>query len=108
MDQDVERGVRLCTACQESSKSPSLAPLHPLEWLEKLWTRLHLDYANPYLGIMFLDVVDKHSKWMDVYPINAASSQTTIEKLHQSFSIHGLPQMLVSDNATYFTSVKWN
>lgn len=66
-----------------------------------------MDYAGPFLGKMFLVVVDSHSKWMDVYPTNTASSQGTIEKLRQSFSVHGLPQMLVSDNATCFTSAEF-
>lgn len=88
--------------------SPSTAPLHPWEWPEKPWTRLHVDYAGPFLGKMFLMLVDSHSKWIDVYPVTAATSQGTIEKVRQSFSVHGLPQMLVSDNATCFTSAEFD
>ena len=32
------------------------------EWPHKPWVRLHLDYAGPFLGKMFLIVVDAHSK----------------------------------------------
>lgn len=53
---------------------------------------------------MFLVIVDAHSKWIDVYPATTATSQVTIKKLRQCFSIHGLPQTLVSDNGTCFTS----
>lgn len=107
MDQDAEREVNQCDACQQNSMSPSTAPLHPWEWPEKPWTRLHVDYAGPFLGKMFLVLVDSHSKWMDVYPVTTATSHGTIEKLRQSFSVHGLPQMLVSDNATCFTSAEF-
>lgn len=74
MDQDAEREVHQCDACQQNSKSPSAAPLHPWEWPEKPWTRLHVDYAGPFLGKMFLVLVDSHSKWMDVYPVNTAAT----------------------------------
>ncbi|XP_022595499.1 uncharacterized protein K02A2.6-like, partial [Seriola dumerili] len=107
MDRDVEREVNQCDACQQHSMSPSTAPLHPWEWPEKPWTRLHVDYAGPFLGKLFLVIVDAHSKWMDVYPVTTATSHATIEKLRQSFSVHGLPQMLVSDNATCFTSAEF-
>lgn len=53
---------------------------------------------------MFLIIVDAHSKWIDVYPTNSATSQVTIEKLRQCFSTHGLPQTIVSDSGTCFTS----
>lgn len=104
MDADIEREVQSCHTCQENRKAPAAAPLHPWEWPESPWSRLHVDYAGPLSGKMFLVVVDAHSKWIDVYPTNTATSQVTIEKLRQCFSTHGLPQMLVSDNGTCFKS----
>lgn len=70
-------------------------PLHPWEWPETPWSRIHVDYAGPFLGKMFLVIVDAHSKWMDIYPMTSSTSQATIEKLRQSLSIFGLPQILV-------------
>ncbi|XP_033993597.1 uncharacterized protein K02A2.6-like [Trematomus bernacchii] len=107
MDQDVEKEVQSCEECQKHHKSPPSAPLHPWEWPESRWTRIHVDYAGPFLGEMFLLIVDAHSKWMDIYPVKSATSQVTIEKLRQSFSVFGLPKMLVSDNGTCFTSAEF-
>ncbi|XP_041823137.1 uncharacterized protein K02A2.6-like [Melanotaenia boesemani] len=104
MDSDIEKEVQSCHTCQQNSKSPAGAPLHPWEWPETPWSRLHIDYAGPYLGKMFLIIVDAHSKWIDAYLTNSATSQVTIEKLRQCFSTHGLPQTIVSDNGTCFTS----
>ena len=56
------------------------------------------------MGKMFLVVVDTHSKWLDVYPMNACTSTATIEKLRQSFAVHELPETVVTDNGTCFTS----
>lgn len=44
---------------------------------------------------------------MDVYPVNSATSATTIECLCTSFSNHGLPELLVSDNGTCFVSTEF-
>ncbi len=68
---------------------------------------MHIDYAGPFLGHMFLILINAHSKWMDVYPVSTASSGITIDCLRKSFSNHGLPEMLVSDNAAYFVSTEF-
>ncbi|CAM4597728.1 unnamed protein product [Leuciscus chuanchicus] len=104
MDSEIEKEVQSCHTCQESRNPPAGAPLHPWEWPETPWSRLHVDYAGPFLEKIFLVIVDAHSKWIDVYPASTATSQVTIEKLRQCFSIHGLPQTLESDNGTCFTS----
>ncbi|XP_030580469.1 uncharacterized protein K02A2.6-like [Archocentrus centrarchus] len=107
MDESIEREVQSCDECQKHHKSPPTAPLHPWEWPESPWSRIHVDYAGPFLGEMFLLIVDAHSKWMDIYPVKSPTSQATIEKLRQSFSVFGLPKMLVSDNGTCFTSAEF-
>uniref|UniRef100_H3AA96 Integrase catalytic domain-containing protein n=1 Tax=Latimeria chalumnae TaxID=7897 RepID=H3AA96_LATCH len=53
---------------------------------------------------MFLLIIDAHSKWIDVYEAKNPTSSATIDKLRQTFSIHSLPEMIVSDNGSVFTS----
>lgn len=62
MAADTENKVQYCSICQESHKAPTVAPLHPWEWPEKPWRRAHSDYAGPFLGKMFLEQVNAHSK----------------------------------------------
>ena len=83
---------------------PPEAPLHPWEWPEHPWHRLHMDYAGPLLGHMFLIVIDAHSKWIDVMPVSAANATQTIEKLRLLFATHGIPDTLVSDNGSPFVN----
>ena len=106
-DQDIEEKVRECLQCQQHQKSPAKAPLHPWDWPDRPWSRLHIDHAGPFRGKTFLVVVDSHSKWLDVIPVPSATSQTTIRKLQSIFATHGLPEMLVSDNGTAFTSMEF-
>ena len=56
---------------------------------------------------MFLVLVDAHSKWLEVVPVSAATSTATIEKLRAIFATHGLPERIVTDNGTVFTSEKF-
>ena len=101
---DLEQKVRQCSPCQENRKSPPEAPLHPWECPHKPWVRLPLDYAGPFLGKMFLIAIDAHSKWMEAFPMNASTSSATIEKLRITFGTHGLPEIVVTDNVSNFTS----
>ncbi|CAB3981662.1 PREDICTED: uncharacterized protein K02A2.6-like [Paramuricea clavata] len=79
-------------------------PLHPWEWPGHPWTRLHIDYAGPFKGEMFLVVVDAYSKWLEVHQMTSNTSTATIEKLREIFATHGLPTTVVSENGTNFTS----
>ena len=63
MDHDLEAKVKSCQHCQITRHSPPPAPLHPWEWPQRPWVRIHVDYAGPFLGKMFLVVIDSHSKW---------------------------------------------
>ena len=46
VDSAIEDVVKHC----QSRPSPPVAPLHPWEWPSKHWSRLHLDFAGPFLG----------------------------------------------------------
>ena len=49
-------------------------------------------------------VVDAHSNLMEVVTVPSTSSQVIIKALKPMFSCHGLPELIVSDNETAFTS----
>ena len=49
-------------------------------------------------------MVDAHSKWPEVVPMNSTTTEKTITELRKIFSAHGLPEQLVSDISTQFTS----
>ena len=104
LDKALEDKVKACEHCQHSQHLPVMAPIQPWEWPERPWSRLHVDYAGPLRGHMFLVVVDAHSKWMEVRPVKSATSTATISQLRAIFATHGIPELLVSDNGSAFTS----
>ena len=104
MDDNIAKLVQECAECQENQRMPARSPLQPWEWPKQPWSRLHVDYAGPFLGRMYLIVMDAYSKWLEVLPVVNATFRTTIEKLRSLFATHGIPELLVSDNGTAFTS----
>ena len=85
MDKKIEDRVKSCDPCQRSRHLPAAAPLHPWEWPQRPWARVHIDYAGPFLGHMFLILVDAHSKWLEVKQVPSATSSYTIDKLRSIF-----------------------
>ena len=53
---------------------------------------------------MALIVVDSYSKWLEVIPVRLTDSNGAISALRTLFAMHGLPKVIVSDNATGFES----
>ena len=105
MDVALEERVKSCEVCQAHQKTPAPVPLHPWEWRSRPWSRVHIDYAGPFMGKMFLLIINAHFKWLDVYCVNSATTKITIEKLRATFTTHGLPEMIVSGSS--FTSGKF-
>ena len=104
MNTQLEGIVSSCEKCQHTRPLPAKAPLHIWPWPECPWSRIHIDYAGPFLNKMFLVIVDAHSKWLEVLPVSNATTTVTIEQLLNVFTTHGLPNTIVSDNGSVFTS----
>ena len=96
IDADLESIVQQCPSCQQIRKAPPQAPLHPWEWPNEPWDRIHVDYAGPFESKMFLIIVDAHSKWIDVHITTSSTSRITIEKMRKSFADHGIPRTVVT------------
>lgn len=104
LDRQIEDLAKACSGCQQIQRQPKAAPLHVWEFPTSPWQRVHIDYAGPIFDKMLLVVVDAYSKWPEVFPIKNATSTMTVELLRTLFSRTGLPEQLVSDNGTQFTS----
>lgn len=65
---------------------------------------MDIDYADPFLGISFLVIVDANSKRPKIFKMPSTSSTKTIVTLRHIFAVYGLPKQVVSDNRPQFTS----
>ncbi|CAL9702513.1 unnamed protein product [Knipowitschia caucasica] len=104
VDMDVEKTCKQCDRCQLEQRMPRPVPLHPWEFPGEVWKRLHIDFAGPFIGHMFMIVVDAYSKWLEVFKMAKITSSATISRLRRLFASYGLPEQIVTDNATTFMS----
>lgn len=104
MDAELELLVNACEHCLAHRNAPPRSELHPWDWPEKPWYRIHADYAGPIGNYYFLVVVDAHSKWVEIFPTKSITSESTIHLLRTSFARWGLPVTFVSDNGPSFAS----
>ena len=54
--------VKHCEECQQNRVNSLPAPLHSWQWPTYPWTRLHIDFAGPMDGKIFLAVIESHLK----------------------------------------------
>ena len=82
----------------------SSATTPPWVWPERPWQRVHVDFAGPLKGKMYLVLVDAHSKWPEVVEMQTTTAEKTIQVMRGMFAAYGLPEQVVSDNGSQFTS----
>ena len=103
IDRDLEQVCAQCPECQAEARLPA-KEFGSWSWPTGPWQRLHIDYAGPFMGKMFLVIVDSYSRFLDIVPMDRATSATTIAALRRVFALFGLPHHIVSDNGSQFTS----
>ncbi|XP_019858297.1 PREDICTED: uncharacterized protein K02A2.6-like isoform X2 [Amphimedon queenslandica] len=104
LDADIEQLARSCRPCLEVKSTMTPPPLHPWIWPRKPWTRVHLDFAGPLYGKMYLLAVDACSKWPEVWEMSSTTAKRTVQILSHLFGLYGLPEQIVTDNGPQFVS----
>lgn len=105
IDSDIEELVRSCPNCANVKNNPPKVATHHWEEPTENFQRVHIDYAGPFQNHHFFVLVDAKSKWPEVRVIKEEpTTEKRIILLQNIFSTHGLPQVIVSDNASVFQS----
>ena len=87
--------ARDCGSCVEKRAAPPKASLHPWEYTQGPWERVHIDFAGPFQDRMFLVAHDSYSKWIEVIPMRVVSAERTVDELRSLFARLGLPKQVV-------------
>ena len=103
-NKDIKNVAQSCLPCQAVKAAPPKAPMHPWLWPDSPWIRIHIDFAGPFQGRMFLIVVDAHSNWPEVVEMTKTTTATTLTALRKMFAQYGLLEQIVSDNGPQFVS----
>jgi len=104
MDKDIESITKNCEACNTFSNNPNYKIKHCWEAASSPFERVHIDFAGPFLGHVFLVMVDAYTKWPEVHITKNMLASNTISKCREIFTNFGLPQTVVSDNGRTFIS----
>lgn len=101
--QDIDNFVQSCSICNALKPHQQKEPLHLHEIPELPWSVVATDIFD-WNSQQYLVLVDSYSGWFEINSLTNISSQNIISKLKRHFSVHGIPQKLITDNGTQFTS----
>lgn len=108
LGKDIMYTVSACMICQCTRNAVDKVPLKQWPTATRRWERLQIDFAeDPETRQQMLVLVDSFSKWLEVFCMRSTISSKTIECLRTLFSSCGLPEQLVTDNGTSFTSAEF-
>lgn len=104
LDRNIEVLTKRCESCNSNKPDPPKVSLHNWPYPQEVWERLHIDFLGPINGKHYLVILDAHSKWPEVFEMSSKCANLTTRALRNTFARFGLPKIIVSDNATCFTS----
>jgi transposase InsO family protein len=53
-------------------------------------------------GKDYLVIIDYHSRWLEIMQLHSMTAQAVIHKFRRTFSTHGIPDVIISDNGPQF------
>ncbi|XP_055633206.1 uncharacterized protein K02A2.6-like [Toxorhynchites rutilus septentrionalis] len=101
ISKDIQEMVEACTICQRHQRSNTKhtillkdIPVLPFE-------RVASDHFH-FKGKEFLLLVDSYSGFFDLKQLSEITSKQVIKQLKEWFSVHGIPQVLETDNGPQY------
>ncbi|XP_029053297.1 uncharacterized protein K02A2.6-like [Osmia bicornis bicornis] len=104
IDSNLKRLAKDCKNCNLVRADPPKIQAQTWPPAERVFQRIHINYAGPFRGHYFFVLVDAYSKWPELFITNDLTSSTTIDKCRQVFATFGIPETIVSNNGRHFTS----
>ena len=114
--QEVIQYVKVCPVCQRNRKSTHTAygELQSLPVPKDTWTSVSMDFITGLPTTergnnSIMVVVDRMSKMVHLLPTTNPVTAIGVAQLYQDrvFALHGIPDDIVSDRDTKFTSAFW-
>jgi hypothetical protein len=114
MKQVVQEQVRMCEVCQRyKSEHQHPVGLLPLPVPQGVWTDIALDFVEALPQVcgksVILTVVDRFIEYCHFIPLAHPYSAKSVAQdfFNDIVRLHGVPQSMVSDGDTVFTSMFW-
>ena len=111
---DIDRYVNQCEVCHSMAPHLQKEPLQSHEVPKTPFQTIGIDLFQ-WNGIDYLALGDAYSTWFDFCSLHTTTAPMIILKLKDKFTTHGIPQVVISDNAQQFVgkefqlfSNEWN
>lgn len=108
---DVQTYCTTCHTCQKTSavRQRDRAPLHPLPVISVPFQRIAMDIVGPLerssAGHQYILVIsDYATRYPEAFPLRSITTPKVINALVQLFSRVGIPEEILTDQGTNFTS----
>jgi hypothetical protein len=99
----VKNTIAKCTTCQAVGQANPPEQLRMTEMPELPWRTVHIDFYGPLPSSEYLLVaVDRYSRFPEVEIVHSTRASKVIPKLDKMFSVHGIPDTIISDNSPPF------
>ena len=105
MSTQVQEMVENCKTCRLASPIPT-ETLCPSSLPERAWERLGTDVFE-FQKKHYLIAVDYFSRWIEVRQLSSLSTKGAIDAFKSIFGVHGIADVVVSDNGPQFASAEF-
>ena len=107
MDKAIEEMIKTCIPCL-SMATPVKEPMKHLDTpMSKPYEKVYIDLCGPFpSGDYVLGIIDACSRWPDAHITKSTSSNQITKLLLNTFSTHGFPLHITTDNAPNLVSVE--
>ena len=106
MSKDVGLLVDNCPACEKFRQVPP-QPLIPTPTPDYAWQQVGSDLFE-WLGEHYLLIVDYYSRWIEISHLTSLTSASVINSFKAIFARMGIPETVVTDNGTQYTSAEFS
>ncbi|XP_064597856.1 uncharacterized protein K02A2.6-like [Liolophura sinensis] len=103
MSAAVKDFIEKCDICRSYGSKQPKETLHPHVIPDRPWAKVGSDVFT-FDGNDYLVTVDYYSNFWELDYLEKTTSSTIICKLKAQFARHGIPEIFISDNASYHTS----
>ena len=106
MSKNMKERISTCEICLTHADSQMKVPIIQHDIGETPWSKIGADLCELH-GRMLLVVTDYYSNFISVKRLNSTTTTAVSKQLMELFSVHGIPKIFMTDNATQFSSFEF-
>ena len=103
MSAEIKDQVEKCSVCAEFQAQNASQPMQSHQIPDRPWSKIATDLFTLH-SKNYITVVDYFSDFIEVSELQDTTSTSVIQALKEQFNRHGIPDTVVSDNGSQFSS----